>query len=175
MDKKINKTIEDYIVSFKDALKQKILKLELGKGDGTATTAKVNDFLEYLNEYEKLVIDKEEFVKKTRPLPVIPSENRCNGILQNSEQCARRKLPNLHYCGSHCKKLPYGSLSNDSVENTQVVVFETSIQGIIYYVDEFDNIYKTEDILNGVKNPEIVAHLSKVTVDGDVRLEIGIL
>jgi hypothetical protein len=32
------------------------------------------------------------------------------------------------------------------------------MDGIVYYVDEFQNVYRTEDILNEVENPKIIAH-----------------
>ena len=31
------------------------------------------------------------------------------------------------------------------------------INGIIYHIDKFNNVYSTEDILKGVENPKIVA------------------
>jgi hypothetical protein len=151
MEKKINKIFEDYIVQFKDDLKKKIIELDF------ATNEKVNALLEYLNEYEKIVIKKEDFVKQSVPQPTISALNQCNGLLQNNKQCSRRKLVDSNYCGTHCKHLPYGSLSVETVVDTKVTVFEISIQGIIYYIDEFNNVYKTEDILNGVKTPAVVA------------------
>ena len=31
------------------------------------------------------------------------------------------------------------------------------IKGIVYYIDKFNNVYKTEDILEGRENPRIIA------------------
>ena len=30
------------------------------------------------------------------------------------------------------------------------------IMGIVYYIDNYNNVYKTEDILSEKKNPEII-------------------
>ena len=35
------------------------------------------------------------------------------------------------------------------------------INGIIYYIDEFENVYHTEDILEGKENPRIVGKAKK--------------
>ncbi len=40
-------------------------------------------------------------------------------------------------------------------------VIATEIKGIVYYVDKYDNVYKTEDILQGVHNPAIIAKCVK--------------
>jgi hypothetical protein len=35
------------------------------------------------------------------------------------------------------------------------------INGIIYYIDEYDNVYHTEDILEGKENPRIITKAKK--------------
>jgi hypothetical protein len=46
--------------------------------------------------------------------------------------------------------------SNEMVSHKLEVVAE-EIFGIIYYVDKFNNVYKTEDIMEGKQNPQIIA------------------
>ena len=36
-------------------------------------------------------------------------------------------------------------------------VIAKEMEGIVYYVDDFKNVYRTEDILNEKDNPQIVA------------------
>ena len=36
-------------------------------------------------------------------------------------------------------------------------VAATNIMGIVYYIDKFNNVYKTEDILEQKLDPEIIA------------------
>jgi len=43
----------------------------------------------------------------------------------------------------------------------KVEVYAVEIKGIVYYVDSFTNVYKTEDVLENKENPEIIAHYVK--------------
>jgi hypothetical protein len=40
-------------------------------------------------------------------------------------------------------------------------VFAEDINGIVYYIDNISNVYKTEDILQEKQNPEIIAQYVK--------------
>jgi hypothetical protein len=40
-------------------------------------------------------------------------------------------------------------------------VFAEEIFGIVYYIDKQNNVYKTEDILEGKENPKIIAKCLK--------------
>jgi hypothetical protein len=40
-------------------------------------------------------------------------------------------------------------------------VFAQDICGIIYYLDNFNNVYKTEDILENKQDPQIIAKYTK--------------
>jgi hypothetical protein len=42
-----------------------------------------------------------------------------------------------------------------------VEVFAEEIFGIVYYIDKFNNVYKTEDIVEGKQNPQIIAKYVK--------------
>jgi hypothetical protein len=39
----------------------------------------------------------------------------------------------------------------------KIDVVATNIMGIVYYIDKFNNVYKTEDILEGKVDPAIIA------------------
>jgi len=43
-----------------------------------------------------------------------------------------------------------------SPASVSVEVFATEIKGILYYVDAFQNVYRTEDILESRENPRII-------------------
>jgi S-adenosylmethionine hydrolase len=47
----------------------------------------------------------------------------------------------------------------------KVETYAKEICGIVYYIDKFGNVYKTEDILEGQQNPAVVA---KYRVDNDI-------
>lgn len=44
----------------------------------------------------------------------------------------------------------------------QVEVVAEEIQGIVYYIDAYENVYKPEDILRGVPNPTVLGKYVKV-------------
>jgi hypothetical protein len=41
-------------------------------------------------------------------------------------------------------------------------VVATDVNGIVYYIDKFMNVYKTEDILSGKTNPAVIAKCCEV-------------
>lgn len=156
MEKRINKLIETYIIQFKDNIKQKITDLNFDNKQ------KINDVLEYLYDYPRLALSKDDFIKRKRIQNSIPVSNRCNAKRANNEQCTRRRKEGSEFCGTHTKVRPNGSLEEDTCGdcvNKKIEVVATEIEGIIYYIDEFSNAYRTEDILSGKENPQIIAKL----------------
>jgi len=154
MEKRVNKSIETYIVDFKDSIKKKIDELKIDDKQ------KVNDLLEFVYDYERLSVSKDDFVKRKRIQNSIPVENRCNARRANNEQCTRRKKDESEYCGTHSKGTPNGFLKEDACgdcKNKKLEVVAHEIDGIVYYIDTFLNAYRTEDILNETENPQIIA------------------
>jgi hypothetical protein len=154
MEKRLNKKIETYITSFKDSVRDKINELEFEEKQ------LVNDLLEFVYDYERLSIAKDDLVKRKRIKNAIPVNNRCNAKRANGEQCTRRRKNKCEYCGTHMKGTPHGFFQTDeNAENTiqKMEVVAEDISGIVYYIDKFNNVYKTEDILEGRQNPRVVA------------------
>lgn len=154
MEKRINKSIETYVVEFKDNIKKKIDNLYF------EDKQKVNELLEYVYDYERLSMSKDDFIKRKRIQNSIPISNRCNARRANNEQCTRRRKSSSEYCGTHTKGTPNGFLQGDTCGdcNTQKLeVVAQEIDGIVYYIDKFSNVYRTEDILNEKENPQIIA------------------
>ena len=161
MEKKLNKKIETYITSFKDVLRAKIV--ESNFEDKT----KINELLEYMYDYERLVLSKDDFVKRKRVKNSIPVMNRCNAKRANGEQCTRRRRNDCEFCGTHSKGAPHGMML-DIIDGTcseitqKIDVFAEEIKGIVYYIDKFSNVYKTNDILEGKDNPDVIAKYIKM-------------
>jgi hypothetical protein len=159
MDKLINKKVENYITEFKNNIRNKVSELNIDE------KTKVNDLLEYVYDYQRLTIMKEDLVKRKRIKNSIPVNNRCGAKRANGEQCTRRRKDESEYCGTHMKGIPHGCLNVDD-ENTRlsekkVEVIAEEVFGIIYYIDNENNVYKTEDVLNGDSNPTIIAKCIK--------------
>jgi hypothetical protein len=161
MEKRINEQTRQYVSKFKDDIRDKIV--ELGIND----SEHINDLLEFVYEYKRLSFEKEDFMKRRRVKNSVPVENRCNAKRANGEQCTRKRREDCEFCGTHYKGTPHGiatsadsdgSGSNDSIT---LEVFAEEIGGIVYYIDKFRNVYKTDDILQSRMNPSIIAKWEK--------------
>lgn len=154
MEKRINNKIETYVTLFKDDIRNKITEL------GFDEKPKINELLEYVYDYERLSLIKDDLIKRKRIKNSIPNLNRCSAKRASGEQCTRRRKEACEFCGTHAKGTPHGlmqsSTSTNEVSHKLEVVAE-EIFGIIYYVDKFNNVYKTEDIMEGKQNPQIIA------------------
>lgn len=160
MEKRINKKIETYVTTFKNDIRTKITSLEFDDSE----KSKVNELLEYVFDYERLAMLKDDLIKRKRIKNSIPSLNRCNAKRANGEQCTRRRKDKCEFCGTHVKGTPHGLIqTTETNENIiqKIDVVAEEICGIVYYIDKFNNVYKTEDILGGKQNPAIIAKAEK--------------
>ena len=109
---------------------------------------------------------KDDFVKRKRCKSCIPIYLRCNAMRANGEQCSRKKKGELDYCGTHEKNRPHGEFEinteekGDELKKTEVHL--TEINGIAYYIDDNNNVYNMEDIIQNKLNPRIVYKWRKV-------------
>ena len=163
MERRINKRIESYITAFKDELREKVLCLDV------QSEASKNQLVQYIYDYERLTLDKDDFMKRKRVKNVVPFFDRCCAKRANGEQCTRRKKEGDGYCGTHMKGTPHGVMDNEGNEpteqNQKVEVWAQDIQGIVYYIDKSENVYQAEDIISNKTNPKIIA---KYVKHGDV-------
>jgi len=163
MERRINKKIEDYISEFKDNVKQKASEL------GLTTDNSLSQLVQYIYDYDRLVLTKDDFIKRKRVKNVVHLSDRCCAKRASGEQCTRRrKDTTTEYCGTHLKGTPHGVC--DVEEDTKpkghkIEVWLQDIQGIVYYIDKSFNVYQPEDIMSGTVNPKVIAKYVKV---GDV-------
>ena len=89
------------------------------------------------------------------------------------EQCTRKRKGDSLFCGTHIKGTPHGIIEETNkssvVSQKQLHVIAQEIKGIIYYLDETENVYKTEDILQNKCNPQIIAKYNK-TKEGEYSI-----
>lgn len=154
MEKHINGIAEKYTTEFKDRIKTRII-------DFGFDHAKANELIEYIYEYPRLIFEKGDLSKRKRVKNAIPEMNRCNALRANGEQCTRRRKEDCEFCGTHTKGIPNGTKNPDKNAemnaNKKMEVFAQDMNGIIYYIDHHNNVYRTEDILSGKTDPRIVA------------------
>lgn len=172
MEKVINKRSEEYTTLFKDNIKDKIVSLNICEKD------KVNELLLFIYDYNRLVFQKEDFVKIKRNKVDIQMQFRCTAKRVNGQQCTRRKNKDCEFCGTHVKSVPSGIVSHEGIDDKLSIknmnVFAEEIQGIVYYIDEFKNVYDTVDILEGKENPKIIAKAEKINEKYSIP-EFGLL
>ena len=155
MEKRINKKFENYISDFKDKVKEKASDL------GLSTDPNLCQLVQYIYDYERFALTKEDFMKRKRVKNVVHLSDRCCAKRASGEQCTRRrKDATTEYCGTHLKGTPHGicDLNEDTKPQGQSIeVWAQEILGIIYYVDKNYNVYQAEDIVGNKPNPKIIA------------------
>ena len=82
----------------------------------------------------------------------------CPAKLANGEQCARIKKRINHLCGVHMKGTPHG-LMTESIVSKKIQLTTEDIQGILYFIDIYKNIYHPYDILDRKENPKIIGKI----------------
>lgn len=182
-----NKMVDAYIIQFKDDIRQKMNALELITNETSEEQRdRVREFLEFIYEYPKLVLTKQDLAstKSKKPAPasdaasvtnVVPSvapsiaisdDQICLAKRSDGVQCTRKKKKNCDYCGTHAKieqVQAENSRINASMSSTQKMeISAEDIDGIIYYIDKYDNVYHTEDIMDAKENPRIIAKAIKM-------------
>ena len=159
MEKRINIKVDEYVQQFKDDVCAKSLELEFDDKH------KIAKLMEFIYDYSRITLQKEDFIKRKRVKNSIPDMNRCSAKRASGEQCTRRRKTECEFCGTHSKGTPHGLVQTiqDMTNAVQKMdVFAEEVKGIVYYIDKFMNVYKTEDILEGKENPEIIAQSVKV-------------
>ena len=158
MERRINKKIEAYITNLKDDIKLKADQL------GLANDLNLSQLVQYIYDYDRLVLSKEDFLKRKRVKNVVHLSDRCCAKRASGEQCTRRKKTDCEYCGTHMKGTPHGICANeddDKPVGQKVEVWAQEIQGIIYYIDKIGNVYQVEDIIVNKINPKVIAKYVK--------------
>ena len=110
MENRVNRIVESYFTDFKDDMRSLINNLDIHKDYKTT-------LMEFLYNYKRLEITKENITKRKRVKNVLPVNDRCIACRANGEQCTRRRKDENEYCGTHVKNRPYGVITN--MENTK--------------------------------------------------------
>jgi hypothetical protein len=160
MEKRINKKFENYITTLKESIREK--SIELGMND-----EKMNDLIQYIYNYERITLNKDDFMKRKRVKNVVPYFERCCAKRANGEQCTRRKKEECEYCGTHMKGTPHGLVKDEDNKQPmqKIELWAQEIMGIVYYLDKFGNVYQAEDIVNNKVNPKIISKYTKTKME----------
>ena len=113
---------------------------------------------ELFKRFQNFELNKDDFSKRKRVKNIIPQYTRCCAKRANGDQCTRKRKDGIEYCGTHEKNRPHGIISINTNNNSMrsIDVWLQDINGILYYIDSDNNVYKSEDILNNALNPKII-------------------
>jgi len=163
MERRIVNKIETHQVAFKDSI-QKWLNENNCNVTSSGSVDKTSDFLKFVFDYGGLTLSKEDFQKRKRVKNVVSHYERCTANRANGEQCTRRKKEGSCFCGTHAKGTPHGVSNMGGEKNTcvkKIEVWVEEINGINYYIDSDNNVYRPEDIVSNKTQPAIIAKWRK--------------
>lgn len=176
MEKRINQKTRTYLQNFKEELKKNICSAfidENGNGD-----ERMHCLLQLIYDYQPLEFKKEDFAKRKRIKNIVPFYDRCCALRANKQQCTRRKKKGEKFCGTHIKGIPHGELNEIQQKKTHNLktVFAQEIKGIVYWIDDENNVYDNQDIFQNIDNPKIIAkYTKKKNNDGSLMYDIPVL
>jgi hypothetical protein len=154
MEKRVTSKINEYQDQFKSDIKVWVEK------NNSMDFSSKSDLLKFIYDYNALTLEKEDFSKRKRVKSFVPHYLRCNAKRANGEQCTRKKKDNSCYCGTHDKNRPHGVIECEMCDEeklTKMAVWPEEINGILYYIDDFGNIYKSDEIISNKINPNVIA------------------
>jgi hypothetical protein len=159
MEKRINDKVSVYVDTFKSTIKTYIEDNKNMQFDDKS------ELLKMVYDLDRLQITKEDFAKRKRCKSVVPFYNRCIAKKACGEQCTRKKQTSSEFCGTHDKNRPHGVINSntgeETVKNIELEIWLQEINGINYFIDKNNNIYKSEDIIYNSKTPQIIAKYEK--------------
>lgn len=156
MEKRVEVKVSNYINQLKEDVKLKMTELGMLSGDHNSISS---DLLCYIFDYQSLDWEKEDFTRRKRVKNSVPAIDRCMAKRANAEQCTRRRKEGCEYCGTHSKGIPHGQFeinSNHINHNKIIELTVHDINGIMYYIDNDDNVYNQAHVLSEKVNPDCV-------------------
>ena len=113
MEKRINKKVVEYITGFKNDIKTKSAQLNINN------TEQTTQLLQYIYDYERFALNKDDFAKRKRVKNVVPFFDRCSAQRANNEQCTRKKRKIANFAERIQKELLTGVSTLKPKQNQQ--------------------------------------------------------
>jgi len=176
MEKRIAKKVDDYICEFKQEIKSLILSLNIHELDGG------KQLLQSVLDKPNISFSQEDFIKRQRAKNIVNLQDRCTAKRASGELCSRKRKKDTPFCGTHCKGIPYGCISDiddpsfthsplsfsqssssslSSSSSKKIDIYTIDIQGIVYYIDDKRNAYLMEDIMKNIHNPQTIGIITE--------------
>lgn len=151
MEHELNAFIQNFELERKEAIRNKAIELGLTN----KTNPDIGILLQFIYDYKKLTVAKDQFTKKTRTPVAIDSVDLCFGRCASLERCTRRRKDGMQFCATHLKSCPHGTIDVSMMPKitVKVEIWIEHICGIPYHIDMQNNIYLHEDVIKNVNNP----------------------
>lgn len=162
MERSLNMKVSESALQFREDMATwfKTNQMEITNQEGKNG---YEDFMHFIDGYENIQFTKEDLKKRIRTKTLIATFERCCALRSNHEQCTRKSKKDSVYCGTHLKSQPNGVVDMEpKTMDTKLDVWLEDINGVHQYTDKEGNIYSSEDILQKVTFPRIIAK-KKVT------------
>ena len=87
--------------------------------------ANTHELIQYICDYNRLSLCKEDFMKRKRVKNAVHLSDRCCAKRSDGEQCTRRKkADHVTFCGTHLKGTPHGVYNITEEKKQQINVAE---------------------------------------------------
>ena len=159
MERRLTKKVQEHIDNLKTDIFGWIANSKYSIIDPITQGDKMTDFKTFIGNYKDITFSKEDFLKRKRVKNVAPQCERCIAKRANGTQCTRRKKDSSQHCGTHSKGTPHGEMTiGDNVATIKKIdVWTEDFTGINYYIDSENNVYNTQDIMQNIPNPRVIA------------------
>jgi len=164
MERNLKQKVESYCHDFKDNI-QEWFNTNNCKIISSSTNEDItNKFISHMLDFQNLQLEKDDFKKRKRVKNTVPNFCRCIALKGDGTRCSRRqKDENTNLCGTHIKGTNFGVIQeeNNDKKVEKIKLWLEEINGISQYIDNDNNVYSTEDIMNNVDIPRIIAKYGK--------------
>lgn len=164
MERNLKQKVETYCHDFKDNL-QEWFKTNNCKIISSSTNEDItNNFISHMLDFQNLELEKDDFKKRKRVKNTVPNFCRCIALKGDGTRCSRRqKDETTNLCGTHIKGTNFGVIQeeNNDKKVEKIKLWLEEINGISQYIDNDNNVYSTDDIMNNVDIPRIIAKYGK--------------
>lgn len=151
---KINKLIDQNHKKVIKDIRQRLKQLNLQNNPVS------NELLKILQENLKFKIAKDAVHRQQRKQNTIPDTDRCIGLKLNGSQCTRQRRENSKFCKTH-SSAPNGELDQSQNKLIKSSVTATDVNGIIYFIDDNNLVFLTEDVMIGKTDPRCIGRYVK--------------
>ena len=160
MEKRIKAKVDDYL-KFKEDIKNCIVS----KNEKCDISELQNELIKFVYEYEKLNLDKEDLqnAKELKILFLTMKDAVQSGrIMSNVQEGKMEKCFAEHILKVLLTEFSIANMKKPSKKVVEVTVQD--IKGIVYYIDEENNVYN-RDVIANKKNPRVIAKWVKDEAD----------